>query len=179
MQTKKIYIAGSLFKEADINQRILEENKIKALDPNVAIYNPITADINDKSKLPTANDIVWGDFKEIENANAILCALDDDDLGQACEIGMAFGLNYMREKLEKLVLENNVSINTIQTLLNEIPKKTIYAHLSDIRVPTADQYHKHYIPYGLNQFVVGAIEVYGYILNSSDQAIKKMLDEKK
>jgi hypothetical protein len=53
---KRGYIAGGLFNEAEVNQRILEGKKLKE-HSNINWYNPIEAPINDKNTLPTASDI--------------------------------------------------------------------------------------------------------------------------
>lgn len=179
MKPNKLYIAGSLFKEADINQRILEEKTVRENAPDWTVYNPITADINDKSKLPTAKDILWGDFNQIKDANFMMCALDDNDIGQAVEIGMAFGMNFMRQELEQLIHTGNVSTESLQALLNQYPKKTIYAHHSDIRLSTGHQYQGNHLPYGINQFLIGCVEELGHIYPSYLLAIQAMLDENK
>ena len=61
MRKDKLYIAGSLFSEADINQRLKEGNMLESLT-NFKVFNPILAPCNNKEKLPTANDIFWGDM---------------------------------------------------------------------------------------------------------------------
>lgn len=173
----KVYIAGSLFKEADITQRITEEKTIKNLASDWNLYNPITADINDKSKLPTAKDILWGDFNQIKDSNLMLCALDDNDIGQAVEIGMAFGMNYFYDELSSLIETNNVSVDSIKQLLEKYPKKKIYAHHSDIRIKTGHKYQDNYLPYGINQFLIGCVEELGKIYPSYLLAIQKMVEE--
>lgn len=176
----KVYIAGSLFKEADICQRKKEQALIEELTKNSwVIYNPITADINDKSKLPSADDIVWSDFNEIKDCNEMLCALDDNDLGQAAEVGMVFGLNFWHDELSKLIQENNVNTESIQALLDKYPKKQIFAHHSDIRISTAHLYQGNYVPYGINQFLIGAIEACGHIYPSYTLAINEMIQKYK
>ena len=62
MLKRKLYLGGSLFSEAEVNQRIKEGNMLDHMT-NYEIYNPILAPCNDKSKLPTAEDIFWGDTK--------------------------------------------------------------------------------------------------------------------
>ena len=45
----KLYVGGSLFNEAEVNQRLKEGNMIESLT-NYEVYNPIQAPCNDKSK---------------------------------------------------------------------------------------------------------------------------------
>lgn len=176
----KVYIAGSLFKEADICQRKKEEAFIRDNTVNNwIIYNPINADINDKSRLPTAEDIVWGDFNQIKDCNAMLCALDDQDLGQAAEIGMVFGMNFWYDQLETLIANNQVSVENLRALLAQYPKKQIYAHHSDIRLSTAHEYRGNYVPYGINQFLIGAVEACGQIYPNYTKAIQEMIKKDK
>lgn len=175
---KKIYIAGSLFKESDINQRILEEKQIKKLKPEQLIYNPITADINDKSRLPTAHDIFNKDFIEVLESDKILVALDDNDLGVCAEIGIVNGFNFLHNKITELIKNNNPdeAIKKIEHILLEYPSKQIYAHLSDIRIENASKYEHYYIPYGYNQFIIGAILNDGKIFSSYLQAIEFLVN---
>ena len=51
------YIAGALFNEGEIAQRISEGKALREKMPEVDWYNPIEAPVNDKSKLPSAKDI--------------------------------------------------------------------------------------------------------------------------
>lgn len=134
---KRIYMAGRLFSEAEVNQRLLEYNLIsdfiKDNELNCDIFTPIKAPQNDKSKLPTAEDIFAGDESELVSANVIFADLSGKDLGVAMELGM--------------VLYHDVDI---------------YPYLSDIRLETAGNYDKQYVPYGYNQFVIGGLEKYGH-----------------
>lgn len=173
----KVYIAGSLFKESDIVQRKLEEAKIKELANQFKIYNPITADANDKTKLPTAASIYLKDFSELITANKILVALDDADLGVSAEIGIVNGFNFVHKAISEILSSYNSSdaISKINEFLKKYPLKTMYGHLSDIRVNSATHYEGFYIPYGYNQFVIGAILNDGLIYDSYLQAIKYLV----
>ncbi len=175
---KKVYIGGSLFKQADIKQRLYEEGYVKKQSNNLwSVYNPINADINDKSLLPTAKSIFIGDLNEIISSDAILAALDDNDPGLNAEIGICYGINYVLEKLDALLKQDDISKTSIQNLINQIKPKKVYAHLSDIRVPTAHKYSGNYVPYGYNQFVIGAIEEMGEIHSTAESAIDQMLKD--
>jgi len=105
--TKKGYIAGKLFKQGDIKQRLYEGELVKKELPEIDFYNPIENDeINDKSNLPTAKDIFYGDADRVVESSVILVELDDEDSGTIYEIGICHGIEIMREKLIKLKEEN-------------------------------------------------------------------------
>lgn len=178
--TKKGYIAGKLFKQGDIKQRLYEGELVKKELPEIDFYNPIENDeINDKSNLPTAKDIFYGDADRVVESSVILAELDDEDSGTIYEIGICHGIEIMREKLIKLKEENkDIAIDELLKLLEkEVPRKKVYAHLSDIRLAEAHHYRGRYIPHGINQFVVGGIEEIGRIYPSVEEAVKSMKED--
>jgi hypothetical protein len=65
-------------------------------------------------------------------------------------------------------------LNKAVELLDKINvvDKNIIGVASDIRIKTAGQYEDIYVPYGLNQYVVGGVLDQGTIVNSIDEAIK-------
>lgn len=149
-----VYVAGSLFSEADIKQRIFEgESIINAMHnegiEGLHVFNPITNPFNDKSTLPSAKDIFLGDYKVIQNSRAIFLNLDNPlDAGVMVELGQALEM-----------IENGKDLR-------------IFPVLSDIRVATAGEYDGIYVPYGYNQYVIGALEYYGiHIYDSFDAAL--------
>ena len=98
---EKIYIAGSLFNEAEINQRKLEEKKLRELGFD-DIYNPINAPCNDKDRLPTSQDIFYGDTKEILDSDIVIADISNQsDLGVACELGIIWACNAINKLAEK------------------------------------------------------------------------------
>ncbi|NLY47059.1 MAG: nucleoside 2-deoxyribosyltransferase [Tissierella sp.] len=177
---KKGYIAGKLFKQGDIKQRLYEGELVKKKLQNIEFYNPIENDeINDKTNLPTARDIFYGDTDRVIESSVILAELDDEDSGTIYEIGICHGIEILREKLISLKNSNSeLSIDEIVELLEkEVPKKKVYAHLSDIRLGDAHNYRGKYIPHGLNQYVVGAIEEIGNIYPSVEEAIDSIKED--
>lgn len=95
----QVYIAGSLFSEAEQVQRKVEERylthqlKISRIKDCVSIFNPITNPFNDKSNLPTAEEIFLGDTKAIRESGYILLNLDNQlDAGVFVELGQIVGL---------------------------------------------------------------------------------------
>lgn len=149
----KVYVGGGLFSQAQINQRLAEGKLLKNI--GIDYYNPIENDeINDKSNLPIAHDIFMGDLQHILESNFILADIQDMDEGLLLELGIVIGLQ----------MAKNIDLDLI-------PKQQIVAHNSDIRLGTNGEYNGMYVPYGLNQFVIGAIEEYGIITRSSEEAI--------
>lgn len=161
---EKYYIGGSLFTEKQIKQRLYEEQALKDLIDDIEIYNPISNDeINDKTKEPTAKDIFNQDTKEIISSDVILADLDDEDMGLAMELGIAYMANYMRDEI-KAALESEAPRDKLDELLDRVPEKRVYAVCSDIRQDTNNE-EGIYKSWGQNQYVVGGIQEMGYISN--------------
>ncbi len=177
---KKVYIGGSLFKQGDIKQRLYEEDYVnKASNNTIEVFNPINGNCNDKASLPTATDIFKEDFKHIESSDYMLAALDDYDVGLSTEIGICFGMNYVRDKFQKLYDSGNVTKESLKELLDSIKPKKIYAHISDIRKSTAHNYTNENIPFGYNQFVIGTIKEIGSFHHTAEEAIEEMVKDNK
>lgn len=137
----KLYLAGSLFNEAQVNQRKLEGKILRERFPNLDIFNPIDQPFNEnKQSIPTSIDIFEGDTKAVEDCQIFIADLSDNDVGVACELGIAL---YTDTKII-------IGIN------------------SDIRIPSANQYD---IPtVGMNHYVLGAIEKFGHMARSFEEA---------
>lgn len=94
------YIAGALFNEGEIVQRISEGKVLREMMPEVEWYNPIEAPVNDKSKLPTAKDIFSLDTDYVLKSDYILADLSREDLGVAMELGISIGVEISRKIIE-------------------------------------------------------------------------------
>ena len=127
MRKEKLYLAGSLFSEAEINQRLKEGNMLESMTA-YEVFNPITAPCNDKEKLPSASDIFWGDTAEVLESKCIVADISNNDVGVACELGIAWACNYLH-----YLVDGGYSL---QDILSIMKKKYVYAHLSDIRKNT-------------------------------------------
>lgn len=132
---KKIYIAGSLFTEAEQSQRMKEERYLKdQLDDAgiiAEVFNPINNPFNDKTKKPTALSIFKGDTEQIREATHLLVNLDNPlDAGVFAELGQAY----------------------------EMGDIEVFAVLSDMRMPTAGDYEEEEVPYGYNQYIIGLLQ---------------------
>ena len=85
----KLYLAGALFNEAEIAQR-LKEGKLlnERFGEKLSIFNPIEQPFNeDKQTLPTPQDIFNGD------TNIFLADVTNEDSGVMVELGIAIALN--------------------------------------------------------------------------------------
>lgn len=137
----KLYVAGSLFNEAEVAQRKLEGKILREKFPNLDIFNPIDQPFNeDKQTLPTPIDIFDGDTKAVRECEIFVADLTNEDPGVMVELGIAIETN------TKLIIGIN----------------------SDIRLQSANQYD---IPsYAMNHFVLGAVQKYGKLVKSFSEA---------
>lgn len=146
----KLYLAGSLFNEAEVMQRKLEGIKLREnFDRhNIEIFNPIDQPFNeDKQTLPTPIDIFNGDTKAVINSDIFIADLTNEDPGVMMELGIAIMSN------TKIIIGIN----------------------SDIRLKSANKYD---IPsYSMNHYVLGGLLKHGYLVYSFDEAIS-LLKEK-
>lgn len=176
----KGYLAGSLFNKAEVNERLREGKLLKENFKDEVWYNPIEAPINDKSKLPTANDIFLGDYNEVLASDVIIADLTNNDPGVAMELGIAVGLNDAYKIIKKALEDTSLNKEEIDKVLSKIESsgvknREVFAHNSDIRVNTSGEYEKNYVPYGQNQFVVGAVE---YLGNKIYSSIEDIIEER-
>lgn len=146
----KLYLAGSLFNEAEVIQRKLEGIKLRENfnQHNIEIFNPIDQPFNeDKQTLPTPIDIFNGDTKAVINSDIFIADLTNEDPGVMMELGIAIMSN------TKIIIGIN----------------------SDIRLKSANKYD---IPsYSMNHYVLGGLLKHGYLVYSFDEAIS-LLKEK-
>ena len=82
----KLYLAGALFNEAEIAQR-LKEGKLlnERFGEKLSIFNPI--------EQPTPQDIFNGDTNAVENCDIFLADVTNEDSGVMVELGIAIALN--------------------------------------------------------------------------------------
>ena len=92
---KKLYLAGSLFNEAEVAQRKLEGKLLRdSFKEKLEIFNPIEQPFNDnKDSLPSPNLIFLNDTKEVENADIFLADITNNDPGVMVELGIAISKN--------------------------------------------------------------------------------------
>lgn len=141
----KLYLAGALFNEAEVNQRKLEGKLLRENFPNIEIFNPIDQPFNEnKQNLPTPIEIFEGDTRAVEKCDIFVADLTNEDAGVMVELGIAIYTN------TKLIIAIN----------------------SDIRLQSANKYE---IPsYGMNHFVLGAVQKHGLLVRNFNEAIEKI-----
>lgn len=140
-----VYLAGSLFNEAEVAQRKKEGAALREAFPTLDIFNPIDQPFNEnKQSLPTPEEIYEGDTKAVEDCDIFIADLTNEDAGVMVELGIAL-------KSDTKII---IGIN------------------SDIRLQSANQYE---VPtYGMNHYVLGAILKHGYFVHSFAEAIEKL-----
>lgn len=140
----KVYLAGGLFNEAEVVQRLKEGKILRDRIKGIDLFNPIEQPFNEnKEKLPTPLDIFNGDTNAILNADVFLADITNDDPGVMVELGIA--------------LSNG---------------KKIIAINSDIRLKSASKYEIP--TYAINHYVLGAILKYGVLVYSFEEAVKEL-----
>ena len=140
----KVYLAGGLFNEAEVAQRLKEGKILRERIEGIDLFNPIEQPFNEnKEKLPTPLDIFNGDTNAILNADVFLADITNDDPGVMVELGIA--------------LSNG---------------KKIIAINSDIRLKSANKYDIP--TYAIIHYVLGAILKYGVLVYSFEEAVKEL-----
>ena len=140
----KVYLAGGLFNEAEVAQRLKEGKILRDRIKGIDLFNPIEQPFNEnKEKLPTPLDIFNGDTNAILTADVFLADITNDDPGVMVELGIA--------------LSNG---------------KKIIAINSDIRLKSASKYEIP--TYAINHYVLGAILKYGVLVYSFEEAVKEL-----
>lgn len=138
----KLYVAGSLFNEAEVAQRKKEGELLRKRFPQLEIFNPIDQPFNEnKASLPTPQEIFDADTKAVEECDIFLADMTNEDAGVMVELGIA--------------IKSKTSI--------------IIGINSDIRLATANKYE---VPsYGMNHYVLGALLRHGHFVRSFAEAM--------
>lgn len=141
----KVYVAGSLFNEAEVAQRKKEGEILRREFPQLEIFNPIDQPFNEnKQSLPSPQEIYEGDTKAVEECDVFIADLTNEDAGVMVELGIAI-------KSDTKII---IGIN------------------SDIRLQSANKYE---VPtYGMNHYVLGAVLSHGYFVRNFDEAVEKL-----
>ena len=140
----KVYLAGGLFNEAEVAQRLKEGKILRDRIKGIDLFNPIEQPFNEnKEKLPTPLDIFNGDTNAILNADVFLADITNDDPGVMVELVIALSNC-------KKIIEIN----------------------SDIRLKSASKYEIP--TYAINHYVLGAILKYGVLVYSFEEAVKEL-----
>lgn len=140
----KVYLAGSLFNEAEVAQRLKEGEILRENFPNIDLFNPIEQPFNEnKQTLPTPIDIYEGDANAVKNSDVVVLDMTNEDPGVMVELGLAIAY-----------------------------EKKIIAINSDIRLKSANKYDIP--SYAMNHFVLGGIQKYGVLVYSFAEAVEEL-----
>ena len=143
MNKVKVYLAGALFNEAEVSQRIKEGKLLRENFSTLDIFNPIEQPFNEnKQSLPTPQEIYEADAKAVKDCDIAIFDLTNEDAGVMIELGLAIAYG-----------------------------KKIIGVNSDIRLKSANKYEIP--SYAMNHFVLGAVLKYGVLVYSFDEVIKK------
>ncbi|WP_051350848.1 hypothetical protein [[Acholeplasma] multilocale] len=85
---KQIYNAGSMFNEAQVNQRKIEGVNMRGELTDFIIKNPIDFDTN-QSVTPTPLQIWATDYQAVTESEYVICELDSLDHGMIMEFAIA------------------------------------------------------------------------------------------
>lgn len=146
----KVYVAGSLFNEAEVAQRKKEGQLLRERFPSLDMFNPIDQPFNEnKASLPTPQEIYEADTKAVEECDVFIADLTNEDAGVMVVLGIAIKSN------TKIIIGIN----------------------SDIRLADANRYD---IPtYGMNHYVLGGVLKHGHFVTSFAQAMDVLEEELK
>ncbi len=165
------YIAGGIFSESEIVQRI-KEGRLLRENTDIDWHNPIESSFNDKSSLPAASDVFWGATKEVLRSEYIIADLSNNDPGVCYELGVAWAVNYIRDILKR---NNKPALELLEKY--RITSKKIIGVASDTRLKTANKYKDYLIPCGMNQLIVGGILDQGQIVHKFEEALNLVSQE--
>ena len=88
----QVYLAGSMFCEADRMYNALLAQKIRErVGDEIDLYVPQeNLSINDKTKCANSHDIFWGDYNRLQNCDIFIARIDGDipPSGTSAEIGI-------------------------------------------------------------------------------------------
>ena len=92
MNKIQVYLAGSMFCEADRLYNALLARKIRErVGDKIDLYVPQeNLSINDKTKCANSHDIFWGDYNRLQNTDIFIARIDGDipPSGTSAEIGI-------------------------------------------------------------------------------------------
>ena len=88
----QVYLAGSMFCEADRMYNALLAQKIRErVGEHIDLYVPQeNLSINDKTKCANSHDIFWGDYNRLQNTDIFIARIDGDipPSGTSAEVGI-------------------------------------------------------------------------------------------
>lgn len=189
----RVYLAGSMFCEADRMYNALLAEKIRErVGDKINLYVPQeNMSINDKTKCANSHDIFWGDYNRLQNTDIFIARIDGDipPSGTSAEIGIMsqrrqdwergfnnFQVNYYLERgqhaseadieyYKKTVGHRPVIIGLCTDSRN--PKRTYLEAKNELM--KNEDYESQYCYFNL--FTLGCIKVNGMLATSIDELV--------
>ena len=175
----QVYLAGSMFCEADRMYNALLAEKIRERVGNyIDLYVPQeNLSINDKTKCANSHDIFWGDYNRLQNCDIFIARIDGDipPSGTSAEIGIK---SQRRQDWNK---------DTIPPLIlglctdSRNPKRTYLEAKNELM--KNEDYESQYCYFNL--FTLGCIKVNGVLATTIEElvtileaAVKKRINER-
>lgn len=192
----QVYLAGSMFCEADRMYNALLAEKIRErLDGLIDLYVPQeNQSINDKTKCANSHDIFWGDYNRLQKCDIFIARIDGDipPSGTSAEIGIMsqrrqdwerefnkFQANYYLETGKHSDAREINSYKQVEGYPPMIlglctdsrnPKRTYLEAKNELM--KNEDYESQYCYFNL--FTLGCIKVNGELATSIDELVDKL-----
>lgn len=153
MKKEKVYLAGPLFTKYEIEARKHEHKLFKEAFPHIETFAPIDAPFNGGN--PTNVEIFTEDKRHMDESNIFIFDLNNNDPGTLVEVGIA--------------AEKHRNDPTVE----------IYGFLWDLRMGRTAGSTPWSRPWGVNAFLIGAIEKHGKMFETFEQVIEYMKEKRK
>ena len=164
----QVYLAGSMFCEADRMYNALLAQKIRErVGEHIDLYVPQeNLSINDKTKCANSHDIFWGDYNRLQRCDIFIARIDGDipPSGTSAEIGI---MSQRRQSWDK---------DTIPPMIlglctdSRNPKRTYLEAKNELM--KNEDYESQYCYFNL--FTLGCIKVNGELATSIDELVDKL-----
>ena len=192
----KIYLAGSMFCEADRMYNTYLAGCIRDKFPGINLYVPQeNLSINDKTKCADSRAIFWGDYNRLKETDIFVARIDGDipPSGTSAEIGMmSQRIQQWKEEYEKLTaaaLLSGFNEQQKKELIDKFIERNgrcpmIIGLCTDSRNPKRtyldaknelmhnEDYESQYCYFNL--FTVGCIKVNGKLATSVEELLNYM-----
>jgi nucleoside 2-deoxyribosyltransferase len=192
----QVYLAGSMFCEADRMYNALLAEKIRErVGEHIDLYVPQeNLSINDKTKCANSHDIFWGDYNRLQNCDIFIARIDGDipPSGTSAEIGIMsqrrqnwerdfnkfqanYYLEYGKHASEQALLEYK-HVEGFEPMIlglctdSRNPKRTYLEAKNELM--KNEDYESQYCYFNL--FTLGCIKVNGELATSIDELVNKL-----
>ena len=167
----QVYLAGSMFCEADRMYNALLAEKIRdRVGKYIDLYVPQeNQSINDKTKCANSYDIFWGDYNRLQKCDIFIARIDGDipPSGTSAEIGI------MSQRRQNWEQNKNTGFPPMILGLctdSRNPKRTYLDAKNELM--KNEDYESQYCYFNL--FTVGCIKVNGELATSIDELVDKL-----